>query len=150
MDGLKAVGKITIYEGKKEDNIIIAEFKNLVLDVNKKGILNLWAGIAVGYGKYDFLAIGSGSSPVKPEDIKLGTEVFRKPISAISIMGSNRLIIDTFIDVDEANFSWKELGLYSGGTWDALDSGVLLNRALVNEEKNSGKSKTISWEITLT
>lgn len=150
MESMKASGKITIYEGKKEDGIILSEFKNMVLDINKKGILNLWAGNAIGYGKYDFLSIGSGSDPVQANNASLSTEVFRKPISEISIMGSNRLIIDTFIDVDEANFLWKELGLVSGGVWGTLGSGVLMNRALVNEDKNSGKSKTISWEITLT
>lgn len=149
MDSLQAKGTITIFEGKKESGIILAHYKNLVLNNNKLGILNLWAGNSIGFGRIDYLAIGNGTNSVIPEDISLGSELFRKPVSDIAIYGSNRIVIDTFVDVDEANFLWKEIGLVSGGDWASLNSGVLLNRALVNEDKNSGKAKTISWEITL-
>jgi hypothetical protein len=147
-ESIKATGIIRIYEGKKEK--LIAEYKNLVLDVSKKGLINQWAGNPVGYGKIDFLCIGTGTNPVTPTDATLGAENFRKPISDFTIYGSNRIVIDTLIATNEANFVWKELGLVSGGSWGTLNSGVLLNRALVSEDKNSGMTLTISWDITLT
>lgn len=146
MDSIQAKGTITIYEGKKEK--VLNVFPNLVLDISLQGLINQWGGVSVGYGKIDYLVIGDGNAAVNGNNSTLSNETFRKPITDL-IISSKKIVVDTFITTDEANFLWKEIGLVSGGDWGTTDSGILLNRALINEEKNSLKSKTVSWEISI-
>jgi hypothetical protein len=146
-DGLTATGTIYIYEGKKEK--LVATYKNMIMNKSKMGLMNLWAGNDIGYGKIDYFVIGDGIRAVTPDDTRLEFEQFRKPISDITIYSANKIVIDTFVETDEANFDWLEIGLVSGGEWGIMGSGVLLNRAIIDEKKVSGLAKTISWEITL-
>lgn len=146
MDSLEIQGTIKIYEGKKER--LIGEYKNKFLNKGRKALLDLLMGKTADVIKYDYLTIGDGGNAVSLDDIVLSNERFRKPITDI-FQYSDRVVVDTFIERTEANFNWLEIGLVTGGTWGEINSGTLINRALIDEAKNTGKSITISWEVKL-
>jgi hypothetical protein len=143
---LCCLGKIRIYENGK----LINKYDNLFMRVGRSAFLNVLMGEPVDIGAYAFFAIGTDSKPATPLDTKLGAEWFRKPITNLEKLSDNRLLVETYLEAEEANGEWKELGLFdSSGEWTVPDSGILLNRAIVSESKNSGISRTISWTIEI-
>lgn len=146
MESIKVKGIIEVWEGKKEKKV--AEYENLFLQSGLNILFNALQGSTTGIegNGYSYFVIGTGTDEVKKEDMTLSNETFRKGISSIYVY-PNKIVIDSFIDTNEANFNWTEIGLVAGGTLEGKDSGVLLNRALVKEEKNNGKSKTITWSL---
>lgn len=139
-------GTIRIFEGKDKTKEI-AKYENAFLNTGRRAIFRILAGQLSGV-KYDYLVIGNGTKETSLDDIRLENETFRKPITA-AYAYSDRIVIDTFIETLEANFNWSEIGLVQGGDWGTPGSGLLFNRALLNENKNSLKAITVSWEIKL-
>lgn len=92
-----------------------------------------------------YIAVGDNGRETTLGDTQLGNELLRKPISNRERdLGS--VIVEAFWDKDEGNFSWKEAGLFAGGTSDP-DTGILIARVNVKEEKDARRTATISWEI---
>lgn len=147
MDSLKVVGIITIYKGDKKEEVMNV-YKNLFLNAGKTEFIKLLSGTGSTLPGYSYFVVGDGLNEVKTSDITLSNERFRKTISNITTF-SNRIVVDTFIEASEGNFIWREIGLVAGGELGVLNTGTLLNRALINEEKNSGLSITVSWEISI-
>jgi hypothetical protein len=145
MEFIKPKGTIKIFEGKKEK--LLNVFHNDFMDAGRKKILNYLTGFNEQI-TYDFLAISDTDGAITVLDKKIENEVFRKEVTSVSTF-DNKLIIDIFIDSFEANFTWKQVGLFVGGSVGTKDSGILFNKALIEQEKNSGKSLTISWEIEI-
>lgn len=145
MEKIKPKGTIKIYEGKKEK--LVNTFYNDFMDIGRKKLVNVLMGNSENLG-YSFLAIGDLSGEVTAIDTSLSNEVFRKEITIINTV-DNKLIIDTFFDTFEANFEWKEVGLFVGGELSLKDTGLLFHKAGIDQNKNSGKSLTISWEVEI-
>jgi hypothetical protein len=94
-----------------------------------------------------YIAVGDGVNPINFSDSSLSNERYRVPISNIYKEGSS-IFIEAFVDRFSANFTWTELGLFSLG--DAtLNSGTLLARTIVAEDKNDMRTATITWEINI-
>jgi hypothetical protein len=109
-------------------------------------------GLEIIYGSFtgassmiSHIAIGDATTPVLLSDSRLGNERFRKPITNIILEGSS-ILVEAFIDKEEANFSWGEIGLYSNGL-DSTNTGLLLARALLKEDKDNLRTTNILWEI---
>lgn len=124
-------------------------YKNAFLNIGQNHFMNFLKGDFAIEG-YRYLGIGTGNSPTDLEQPTLENEGFRKEISKITVDGT-KLVLDTIIESEEANFStpWTELGLYMGGTAGIQNSGVLYNRVKVLENKNIRSAITISWTIEL-
>lgn len=144
IDGLKVEGTITIYEGKKEK--IRNVYKNAFLLKGKEFILDCLTNTTNDFTGYKYVGIGDGKTPVTPSDTKLVNERFRKEITQIS-REEDKIILDIYMENFEANFKWQEIGLFGNGEAGTLNSGYLLNRALLFEDKNDQKGVTISWEV---
>jgi hypothetical protein len=142
-------GTIYIYEHRKHSRVLVNIYKNLFMQVVKTAFLDVLEGKTPTIGTYNYLAIGTDPTPVTANDSKLGAELFRKPLTNVERIG-NRLLAECYLEAEEANFTFRELGLFdSSGEWETTDSGILLNRAIVNETKNAGTAKTISWSLEL-
>jgi hypothetical protein len=142
-------GTIYIYEHRKQSRLLVNMYKNMFMQVVKSSFLDFLEGRTPIIGTYAFLAIGTDSTPVTANDTQLGNETFRKPLTNIERIG-NKLLCECYLEASEANITMKELGLFdSSAEWDSPNSGILLNRAIVNETKNEGIAKTISWSLEL-
>lgn len=89
-----------------------------------------------------YLVIGDSQNPISLEDIVLGNEKFRKPITSIYRVGES-LVVETFIERNEANdFHWYELGLLTS-------AGELIARSLIDRDKNNLMTANVNWQINI-
>jgi hypothetical protein len=91
------------------------------------------------------IAVGDGTAEPQDGDEALQHERARKALTSQARDGLT-LLLEAFFDRAEANFTWREAGLFAGGTSDP-DTGTLVARALVYEEKDNMKTATVTWEI---
>lgn len=143
-ENLTIKGFIKVYRGKKEK--LIYETENLFLNTGKQAIIDLFLGLENNL-KYDYVVLGDGANAPNPNDLTLQNELFRKQITEM-YRYRNSVIVDIFIENNEANFKWEEIGLVSNGNLQK-NSGRLFNRANLDIDKNSGSSLTISWEVRI-
>ena len=66
----------------------------------------------------------------------------------ISYLDGDKPVWETFFTQDEANFRWRELGLFAGSNLDK-DSGRLVARVVVDETKNDNITITLLWEFRI-
>ena len=98
-----------------------------------------------GPANLSHIAVGDGTAIIQPGDTTLANERARKPI-VTQVRDGETLLAETFFDRGEANFQWREVGLFSGGT-DTLGTGVLIARALLDESKDDLRTATVTWQI---
>lgn len=110
--------------------------------VGRLWILDL---IAAASGVY--VAIGDGTAEPSQADTGLANERFRKAASIYR--DGEQVVVECQVTETEANFNWKEIGLFVGGSATA-GSGTLLSRALVDEPKDELRTVTVSFEVSLT
>lgn len=123
--------------------------KNAFLNIGQTHFMQFLQGNFAIDG-YRYIGIGTGGNPTDLNMTTLENELYRKEISKVTVDGT-KLILDTIIEAEEANFGepWKELGLYVGGTAGIINSGLLYNRVKVLENKNIRSAITISWVIEI-
>lgn len=111
-------------------------------------MLKVYAGTNVPLN-INYLAIGDNNTVATPLDEHLYNEIYRKAITSATLDEVNNVVaVTTFVDRLEANFTWKEVGLYAGGT-STKDSGTLVARAVVNEEKSDKRTANVVWTISI-
>lgn len=108
-------------------------------------ILNFIGGTAAP--GINYLAIGDSSAPPQMTDTKLGNEIIRIPITG-KTQDTQSAIYEVFFDRNDANFEWKEIALFAGGT-AAKGSGTMVAKAAANESKDNKRTVTVTWEIRL-
>lgn len=106
----------------------------------------LWVLDPIAAASGVYIAIGDGTTEPSQADTKLVTERFRKPASIYR--DGEQVVAECQVAENEANFTWKEIGLFLEGTSEK-DSGILFVRALVNEAKDEMRTVTVSFEISL-
>jgi len=95
----------------------------------------------------NYIAIGDDASANTMGMSSLGNELFRKEFTTKYQDGESP-VWETFFTQDEANFTWKELGLYADGGEDA-DTGRLIARVTVDESKNDNVTITALWQFDI-
>ena len=93
----------------------------------------------------NYLAVGDNPPAPAKGDKKLAGEVARVPVTSIYQDGGT-VVFETFVDKLQANFNWREAGLFAGGD-ASLDTGILVARANIDEDKDQMKTATVLWEI---
>lgn len=91
------------------------------------------------------IVIGDSSNPVSLGDVALHNELARKPITSME-NDNGTAYLEIYLSEAEANFHWREVGLIAGGS-DELGTGTLIARCLVDEDKDSRRTATVSWSI---
>lgn len=121
----------------------IKRYKNRLTQTGIKYIADFILGV-VGQ-PLNYIAVGIDGSPTTVNTTKLGNEQFRK-LFTTQYMNNMYPTFETFFTKDEANFNWRELGLFAGGTAEK-DTGILIARVVVNETKDITKTVSVIWEF---
>ena len=95
-----------------------------------------------------YIAVGDSPNLVTADDTQLTNERFRSVITNI-YRDTGTLVCETYYERDEANFSWAEAGLFAGGD-GSPNTGILVARSLVAEDKDENKTATMVFEISIT
>jgi hypothetical protein len=104
-------------------------------------------------GKVNYCALGTNSAGATENDIKLGTEVFRKLVSSLTF-DDNVAYLSTFFTATETDGTYEEVGHFIDGTGVA-DSGQLFSRLEDSETgelpvtKSNTESLTIDYKVTI-
>ena len=96
------------------------------------------------------IAVGTGTTTATPNDVKLETEIYRKPITLKSF-NSQRFRVTLFLEAAEGNPTGgfiKELACFTNAT-DTTDSGLMISRATVNVQKTENIKLNIVWECQI-
>jgi len=135
-DEINVKGHLKIYKNGNlivdKDNLIVNTGLTLIasrLNSNTNNIIS-------------HLAIGNDNTTPSKTQTTLISEQFRKAITSTTYSGWVVTFI-TNIDYNEANFVWKELGLFN-----ASSSGIMLNRVVVNFTKTVNDYATVEFDIT--
>lgn len=94
------------------------------------------------------IAVGDGTIAPQEGDVALVNELARKALTSQTRDDLTDLIETTF-DKNEAIFTWKEVGLFAGGT-DTIGTGTLIARALLTEAKDIYRTATVTWQLEVT
>lgn len=121
-------------------------YKNRVVNAGLDWLLQYILGNSISE-TIDHIAVGNDKSPTNSAQNQLGNERFRKELTAV-FQDGDTAVFETFFTKDEANFHWREIGLFRGGTIEA-NSGTLIARVTVNEDKTDTKTATVTWEFRL-
>ncbi|WP_096190320.1 hypothetical protein [Evansella halocellulosilytica] len=120
-------------------------YKNRVLQDGIYYLAQLINGQSVN--PINYIAVGDSDEPNRLGTATMGNERFRKEFT-ISYLNNVNPVFETFFTESEANFQWKELGLFAGGSSDQ-GSGRLIARVLVDEPKNDNVTISTSWEFRI-
>ena len=123
----------------------LGKYKNMMVQGGLDWALDLMAGLTPSMISH--VAVGADGTQVSIGDEQLRDERARKQVTTLE-RDSGAVIIEGFFTEQEANFPWREIGLFAGAT-DALGTGVLLARAVVTESKDSRRTATVTWELGL-
>lgn len=145
LENLRVKGTVRIYNEDKTE--LLSEYENAYLDNGKNAFMKFLKGEFYIEG-YKYLAIGTDSTETKGDMTNLQDEQFRKEFSTVQVDGT-KLILDTMIEAEEANFdgTWGELGLVVGGNASTINSGEVFNRVVIQEKKTEKTAITVSWTI---
>lgn len=132
------IGRVEIILYKDNNIVNRINVNNLVVNIGKQVLADIITekGASIAY-----VAVGSGTSQVTPNDITLQQEIGRKSITMKSTNG-NQAKFDTFFDTYEMNGVWREIGLLSND--NRLVARVLLGNEI---NKTNSNTSTISWNI---
>lgn len=119
------------------------KYKNMMVQDGLNWMLDLVAGLAPGTIAY--IAVGDDGTPTTLGDTQLRAEKARKTVTVVT-RDSGAALAEVFFDKLEANFYWKELGLFVGGDHNP-NTGKLIARAVTDEAKNDKRTATVTWEI---
>lgn len=136
IENVKAKGKFEVFDedGKllyQKDNLVVATGLGLIAN---RMIGNSPAGIT-------YCAVGDNDTIATSTDTTLYNELNRKAVTT-SVAVNNVATVDTVFETYEANFTWKEVGLFN-----ASSSGTMYNRTNISFIKNSQK---VTARFTLT
>lgn len=104
------------------------------------GILRVGSGSPLA-----FLGIGDSPNIVSADQIQLINELSRKAITNI-YEDSGTIVCETSIDYAEANFIWREMGLFAGGN-GSPNTGIMVARGLVSEDKDERRMAMVIWQL---
>ena len=90
-------------------------------------------------------AFGSGDTEPSDSDTTLETETERKLLSSVSYNGASAFYT-AFYDLDEANGTHSEMGLFMNADDEVADDGTLWDRSLIDITKLDTQSLTIDYE----
>jgi hypothetical protein len=136
-----------------ENGVLIREEKNLVLNAGFDILLKNLAGTQSGSEtlKFQYIGVGTGSTPVVSTDSVLETEIERNPVDLFTI-STNSITGKTDFSSSDAVGTLTELGVFITTTaTSTTDSGVLFSRVVLSVPyvKTSSKTLTVEYQLVL-
>lgn len=106
------------------------------------------SGYPQGYPSIQYIAVGGSPNVVMPDQTKLTHERARVLVSQL-YQATGVVVAEATFDYDQANFIWQEVGLFAGGNASA-DTGIMIARGLVSEDKDDRRTALIIYQLGLT
>lgn len=120
----------------------------MIVSTGMSWLLGQWGGSPAPSAQW--VAIGTSPTIVESTQTQLIHEVVRKELTNVFWdSGSGVIIFETQFGYDEANFIWGEVGLFAGGN-SSPDTGTMLARGVVSEDKDSRRTALVLWQLGLT
>lgn len=94
-----------------------------------------------------YIGVGDDPEPNVAGTDSMGNEIYRKAFTT-KYRDGTRPVFETFFTREEANFHWREIGLFAGGTSDP-GTGLLIARVVVDEVKNDNITISHLWEFRI-
>jgi len=127
----------------------VTVLNNLIVD-SGKALLALALRDGAALPEITYVAVGSDNTAPAAGDTALGTETFRKAVTAQAEgSASNKTITTVYLAPYEANGQIEEIGWYGGEATDDADSGVLIARVLYSKLKDALESIQIERTDTV-
>jgi hypothetical protein len=158
-EALDIQGQLTLQKRHADDRIIeVIQAQNSIVLTGRELVAKLFIKEVKDTIKpVSHVAVGTGTAAVNPQNSKLETELFRKPINLINVsrdlqsvdyQGSIRkkVMITADLDLQEAIGGLTEAALFTGDAKDA--NAVMYNRVVFPVINKSADFKlTLIWEI---
>ena len=159
LEALNIQGQLTLQKRNADDRIIeVIQAQNSIVLTGRELVAKLFIKETKDtINPVSHVAVGMGTAAVNPQDRKLATELFRKPINPIDVgrdlqsidyQGSTRkkVMITADLDLQEAIGGLTEAALFTGDEKDA--NVVMYNRVVFPVINKSADFKlTLIWEI---
>jgi hypothetical protein len=139
MDNLHITGALRVTKTDINGNTTVNKYTNNIM-VNGKVLVAKFLSNQKPLAPTR-MAVGTGTTAVDPSQLDLTSEIYSKDINS-SLNEANVAVIDCVFGQGEAVGSLREAGLFTPG-------GLMVARALINEDKGIYQELTISWEITV-
>jgi hypothetical protein len=121
---------------------------NVVVQAGKVSIARRLGNAEAGYGKITYCATGTNVAAPAASDAQMGTELFRKAISVVTL-NSNVVTFTTYFATSESNGTLKEVGLFGDDATSAAGSGTMYAHTAITRTKTSSDTLTIEWSVTV-
>ena len=120
--------------------------ENVTATVGRGVLAARLAGIVTNTGVVNYGALGTNATGALVGNTKLGTEVFRKPLSS-GTSASNVAVLENFYTALEVVNTFQEYGFFIDGT-GTVDSGILFNHWTAVTAKSN--IETMNTQSTVT
>lgn len=146
---LKGHFKATLRDDLTGHVLQVIEKDNIVVNVCKYGFAKLLNGETGFTGKFNYLAVGTGANTPSVSDTQLQTELARTTIVGGTNSRVNNVVsAEFYFAPTEANGAIKEVGVFIDGN-AAANSGVLLDRTLLDITKTATNSLTLTFTVSV-
>jgi len=148
---MKLKSNVTVIsENVKTGEIKVLDTHNIACTVGKNSLASRMVGAIKGNVTYFAVGTGASTGGDAPAvgDTALNTELYRKQISVRSATG-NVATFRIFFNVNEANGTLTEIGLFGDDATVTADSGTLFARAAITKTKTDSETLTIDWDLTI-
>ena len=148
---MKLKSNVTVIsENVKTGEVKILDTHNIACTVGKNSLAQRMVGSIKGNVTYFAVGTGASTGGDAPAvgDTALNTELYRKQISVRSATG-NSATFRIFFNVNEANGTLTEIGLFGDDATVTADTGTLFARAAITKTKTDSETLTIDWDLTI-
>lgn len=142
-EGVTWKGRIKVTTFYKDGTTEVEEFDNLIVNT---GLNMMRRALKNGDEKTQILYVALGSDATAPAatDTTLGSEQFRKQVTAYSNAGTGALTTTIYIAPGEANtFTIEEIGWFAGSATGTADTGTLVSRVNYSKAKTDAEALQI-------
>lgn len=123
-------------------------YENIVPTVARQNIANnMTASSPASSLLINKAALGTGTNTPANSDTQLQTETYRNDVAS-KTNSANVAYVTAFYSAAEVSGTFREIGLFAGGTASA-NTGVLMSRVAINITKSTSETLTVDWTLTI-
>ena len=145
---LKGVYNFTIRDAITGEIKRTYYYENIVPTVGRQNIANnMTSASPTSVLLVNKAALGTGTNTPANTDTTLQTETYRNDVASRT-NAANIAYVTAFYSAVEVSGTFREIGLFAGGTATA-NTGVLMSRVAINITKSTSETLTVDWTLTI-
>lgn len=145
---LKGVYNFTVRDAVTGEIKRTYYYENIIPTVGRQNIANnMTAAVPASSLLINKAALGSGTNTPANTDTILQTETYRNDVASRT-NSANIGYVTAFYNATEVSGTFREIGLFAGGTATA-NTGVLMSRVAINITKSTSETLTVDWTLTI-